>query len=168
MDRVAIILQTLKTRQEEAEKLSKKIYLGKFQNSTHDDVIVKFESPNGAKIIPLQVTSIPTIYYLNELIKLTQLKGKPNYLATITVEKLLPKDDQYKQMSFHVSLDYENKFFAVSVFPPIPYCQKSSGLELSMVNTPYGIIIDGEIAGDCFSDSKVACRAAKNDLRELK
>lgn len=173
MDRIAIISQTLKMCQQEAEQLSKKIYLGKFQNSTGTDVVATFESPNGLKSIQLKAddpkSQILTIYHLNNLIKLTQLKGKPDYIGGVNFQ-ISNNGHPYKQMSLssfdlYLSLSYsENKFFAASFF----CSQNYSKLDLNMVNTPHGIIIDGTIAGDYFSQSKVECRAVKNELLELK
>lgn len=130
------------------------------QNKSSEDVVVSFQTPEGKKSFSLKATMGKQVVYLNELIKLTQLKGKPEYLASLMVEKQTGQDDPYRQMTIFLALNCSSgKSFNATTFPPIQGHTRTSCLNLDEIQTSQCIAIDAIIAGDRFMDSTVTCRS---------
>ncbi len=148
----------LQAKKEQAAKLSKKIYVGCLENKSSDDVVVSFQTPEGKKSFPLKATTGRQVVLLNELIKLTQLKGKPDYMASLEVQKQTGEDDPYKQMIIYLSLNFtSSKSFNVTTFPPIQGHTNTSSLNVDEIKKSEKIFVDAIIAGDRFMDSEVTC-----------
>lgn len=150
----------LQAKKEQAAKLSKKIYVECLENKSSEDVVVSFQTPVGKKSFPLKATMGKQVVYLNELITLTQLKGKPDYMTSLIVEKQTGKDDPYREMTIFLALNCSSgKSFNATTFPPIQGHTSTSGLNVDEIQTSQGIAIDAIIAGDRFMDSTVTCRS---------
>lgn len=150
----------LQAKKEQATKLSKKVYVGSLENKGYSDVTVSFDTPEGKKSFPLKATADKQVVYLNELIKLTQLKGKPDYMASLIVEKQTANQaDPYKQMTIFLALNFsESKSFSATTFPPIQGHTSTSCINLDDIKKSEGIVVDAVIEGVRFRESKVACR----------
>lgn len=150
----------LQAKKEQAAKLSKKIYVGSLENKSYSDVIVSFDTPEGKKSFPLAATVDKQVVYLHELIKLTQLKGKPDYMGSILVEKQSSNsDDPYKQMTIFLALNFSNSCsFGATTFPPIQGHRSTSNINLDEIKKSQEIVVDAVIEGIRFKDSTVSCR----------